>query len=278
MVDVTAGCGGYSAAIRERLGAQGLLLAVDRDPEMAEISRARLARGEGARPRVFVGLFSQIGQILAEANVTRVDGLTADLGVSSPQIDDPQRGFSYRQNGPLSMQMTPGESVSAEEIVNQWPEKRLAEILHRLGEERFARRIARCICDHRRARPIHTTLELAEVIRRAFPPGLGRRKHHPARKSFQAIRIACNSEIEEIEELVAALPRVLKPGARAVVVSYHSLEDRIIKRAFAEGARNGFYEILTRRVLRPSSVEVEANPRSRSARLRAVRRIQETSR
>jgi len=273
IIDVTAGCGGYSAAIRERLGPKGLLIAADRDPEMAGVTRDRLAASPGAPYRVFVGLFSHVDDILAEAGVEKVDGLTGDLGVASPQIDCGERGLSYRQDGPLSMKMDPDAHIAAEEIVNRWPEKKLADVFHALGEERFARRIARRICQARRAAPLRTTLELAELIRRAVPPG--RRKHHPARKCFQALRIACNREIEELQALTDRLPAILAPGGRAVIVSYHSLEDRVVKQAFAQGAQAGVFERLTRKVARPSDAEVAANPRSRSARLRAVRRTQE---
>jgi len=276
VMDVTCGCGGYSTAIRERLGTDGLLLASDRDPEMAAATRERLGKTSGCPFRVFVALFSQIEEVLAEAGVEAVNGLVADLGVASPQIDRPERGFSYRKDGPLSMQMTSGTGLDAADIVNRWPEEQLADCLYQYGEERFARRIARRICDRRRARPIRSTLELAEIIQRAVPKG--RRKHHPARKSFQAIRMACNRETEELEALVQALPSVLAPRARVIVVSYHSLEDRIVKQAFADGKRTGLLTPLTRKVERPSEAEIARNPRSRSGRLRAARRVEEDRR
>ena len=271
LFDATAGCGGYAEAIRERLGGRGLVLAADRDPQMARVTRDRLGSGFGAPFRVFEGLFSQVEDVLAEADVRKVDGLVADLGVASPQIDQPDRGFSYRHDGPLSMKMSPEGDLSADVIVNHWPEKSLADVIYRYGEERFSRRIARSICRRRREAPIRSTAELAEIIRRAMPQGP--RKHHPARKSFQAIRVACNREIEELEALVETLPRVLAQDGRAVIVSYHSLEDRVVKQAFTKGAKSEVYEVLTRRVVRPSAEETAANPRSRSARLRAVRCI-----
>jgi len=273
IIDVTCGCGGYADAIRLRLQGQGLLVACDRDPEMARCTRERLAAQTGAPFRVFQARFSQLKDVLAEAGLTRVDGLVADLGVASPQIDTPERGFSYRQDGPLCMQMSPDASLTAEEIVNRWPEKALADLFHRLGEERFARRVARRICERRQERHIRTTLELADIICRAFPPVM--RKHHPARKCFQAIRMACNQEAEELQALVEALPSVLAPSGRGVIVAYHSIEDRIVKEAFAAGRQRGCYELLTRKAARPSEAEVAANPRSRSARLRAVRLSQE---
>jgi 16S rRNA (cytosine1402-N4)-methyltransferase len=270
MLDVTAGCGGYSEAIRVRLAGRGLLLASDRDPEMAAVTRERLSRDAGGAPfRVFVALFSRVEEMLAEAGVPRVNGLAADLGISTRQLM-PERGFSYRADGPLAMQMTPGSGLTAEAVVNRWPEEDLADVIYRYGEERMSRRIARRICQRRGQAPIRTTLELAEIVRDAFPPG--RRKHHPARKVFQALRILVNDEITEVQALMAALPRILAPGARAVVVSYHSLEDRVVKTAWAQGAATGVYDILTKRVVRPSEAEVAANPSCRSGRLRAVRR------
>lgn len=272
VVDATAGCGGYSLAIRERLGDRGLLVASDRDPEMARAANERLKAAAGAQFRVFVAKFSELPEVLRRADVRGIDGLTADFGVASPQIDRPDRGFSYRVDGPLSMQMSPGSEISAEEIVNHWPEAELARVFREYGEERHARRIARRICERRRRAPIRTTLELAEVVGGAVPPGP--RRLHPARRCFQALRMACNRELEEIDALLSALPGMLRPGARAVFVSYHSLEDRAIKQHFAGGERGGVYERLTKKVARPSEAEVADNPRARSARLRAARRLE----
>ena len=272
VVDATAGCGGYSLAIRERLGARGLLVASDRDPEMARIANERLKAGAGAPFRVFVAKFSELPEVLRRAEAPGIDGLTADFGVASPQIDLPERGFSYRVDGPLSMRMSPGSDLSAEQIVNHWPESELARVFREYGEERHARRVARRLCERRRSAPIRTTLDLAEVIRDAVPPGP--RRLHPARRCFQALRMACNRELEEIDALLSALPGMLRPGARAVFVSYHSLEDRAIKNHFADGERRGVYERLTKKVARPSGEEVADNPRARSARLRAARRLE----
>lgn len=271
VADVTAGCGGYSAAIRQRLGPGGLLLASDRDPEMARVASDRLKAEEGTPFRVFVAKFSELPDVLQQAQVTALDGLVADFGVASPQIDAPGRGFSYRADGPLSMQMAAGSGLSAHEIVNYWPEAELARIFREYGEERHSRRIARRIVERRVRSPFTGTLELAEAIRSAVPPGP--RRLHPARRCFQAIRMACNQEMEEIRSLLNRLPSLLRPGGRAVFVSYHSLEDRAVKQHFAEGARAGAYDVLARGVVRPAEEEVSENPRARSARLRAARRL-----
>lgn len=271
IADVTAGCGGYSAAIREKLGGEGLLVASDRDPEMARITSERLKAEPGAPFRVFTAKFSQLPEVLEQAQLTALDGLVADFGVASLQIDSPGRGFSYRADGPLSMQMDPDSPLSAHEVVNQWSEAELARIFREYGEERHARRIAKRIAERRARAPISSTLELAEAIASAAPPGP--RRLHPARRCFQAIRMACNQEMEEIRSLLDRLPSLLGPGGRALFVSYHSLEDRAVKQHFAEGVRAGAYEALTRGVVRPSEEEVAENPRARSAKLRAARRL-----
>ena len=275
IADVTAGCGGYSVAIREQLGAEGLLIASDRDARMAEVTRDRLKPQAGAPFRVFVARFSELPQVLEKAGVDGVDGLAADFGVASPHVDNPSYGFSFRADGPLCMQMDPDTGLSAEDVVNRWSEKDLANLFHTLGEERYSRRIARRICEERRGKRVRSTLQLAEIIRRAVPAGP--RKKHPARKCFQAIRMACNKEAEEIQALLDFLPRALRPGGRAVCVSYHSIEDRCVKQAFAKGRQDGTYEVLTRKVVRPTPEEVRANPRARSACLRAVLRREEVA-
>jgi len=271
ILDVTAGCGGYSAAILPRLAPDGLLIATDRDPQMIATARARLeALASPARFRLFIARFSEIEQALAQAGVAQVDAVVADFGVASPQIDDPARGFSFRAEGPLSMRMDPGEGPTAEEIVNHWPEQDLVDLFQTLGQERFSRRIAARICQRREEAPLQTTLELANAICSAVPRGP--RRLHPARRCFQAIRMACNREIEEIQALLASIPRVLKPGGVACCLSYHSLEDAPVKRSFLQGVKDGLYEHLHRKPLRPSSAEAKRNPRARSAKLRAIRR------
>jgi len=268
-VDATVGAGGHALALARALGREGTLVALDRDPHMLDLAAARLA-GAGCVVRPLRGNFAALGVHLADLAPEGVDGVLLDLGLASPQLDDPSRGFSYRADGPLDMRMSPGEGESAAEWINRAGEAELAQVLKTYGEERFARRLARAIVRARERQPIRRTSELAEVLRRAYPSGP--RRLHPARRSFQAIRIYLNRELDHLERFLRDLPQVLKPGGRCAVISYHSLEDRRVKEAFREGAREGLYELLTRKPLRPSAQEAERNPRSRSARLRAVRR------
>ncbi len=255
VVDMTLGAGGHAEALLE--SGVGRLIGVDRDPEALERASARLSRF-GQR---FVGIRARFSQVPVES---RVDGFLYDLGVSSMQLERPERGFSYRQPGPLDMRMDP-EGQSAADLVNSASERELARILFEYGEERRSRRVAAAIVRARARRRIETTDELARVVAGAV--GGRRGGPHPARRTFQALRIAVN---RELEELTASLPRavgLLAPGGRVVVIAYHSLEDRIVKRCFASDER--LIE-LTRKPLRPAADEVARNPRSRSARLRAA--------
>ena len=269
VVDGTLGLAGHALAIAEALGEDGHLIGVDRDPRMSERARARLV---GTTAGVVCGNFSDLDSILRDLGCGGVDGILLDLGVASPQIDDAGRGFSYRGEGPLDMRMTPGEGPSAAEWLKTASEEEIARVIWEYGDERLSRRIARAIVKARAVAEIRSTGELAETIRRAVPSG--RRRLHPARRSFQAIRIFINREITHLERFLRILPGLLKPGGRCVIVSYHSLEDRPVKNAFRAGAREGVYEILTPKPLRASAAEVRSNPRSRSAKLRAVRRME----
>jgi 16S rRNA (cytosine1402-N4)-methyltransferase len=261
VVDLTVGGGGHAEALLEAGVAR--VVGFDRDPRAVELARARLARF-GARARVEPGLASTLSAAAVDGDV---DGVLLDLGVSSMQLDVPERGFSFRRDAPLDMRMGEGEGSlgpSAAELVNRLREEELADLLFRFGQERRSRRIAAAIV---RARPIRTTQELAGVVVSA----VGRRPGgpHPARRTFQALRIAVN---RELEELAASLPRavgLLGPGGRVVVISYHSLEDGIVKRAFREDPR---LVVLTRRPLVPTAEEIARNPRARSAKLRAAER------
>jgi len=208
-----------------------------------------------------------------------VDVLLADLGFASTQMDDPARGFSFAEDGPLDMRLDPGGAVTAAEVVNHTPERELADLIYQLGEERLSRRIARHIAAARHAAPIQSTRQLAELVRRAYGPAAGRSKTHPATRTFMALRIAVNGELEALDALLAALPRVLAPGGRAGIISFHSLEDRRVKRAYralaSDGAGHGkgrAWDLLTRSPVTPGDAEVAANPRSRSAKLRVIRR------
>jgi 16S rRNA (cytosine1402-N4)-methyltransferase len=264
VVDMTLGAGGHAAALLET--GVGRVIGVDRDSGAIEEARARLARF-GSRVRTEVGTFSESPDLESGG----ADGILYDLGVSSMQLDRAERGFGYRADGPLDMRMGEG-SPTAADLVNSLPEEELARIIFELGEERSSRRIARAIVRARSRAPIRTTDELARVVSGAA----GRRPGgpHPARRTFQALRIAVN---RELEELAASLPRaaeLLAPGGRIVVIAYHSLEDRIVKR-FLVG--QGSLEVITRKPERPSAHEVARNPRARSARLRAADRAREVA-
>ena len=214
--------------------------------------------------------FSQAAERLEAGSV---DGLLADVGVSSMQLDEAHRGFSFQADGDLDMRMNPRQGVTAEQVVNQFGEKELADLIYEFGEERRSRRIARAIV---RARPITTTAELARVVAGCAPPmkrERGRHVIHPATRTFQALRIYVNGELDELKALLEAAPKILKPGGRLVVISFHSLEDRLVKDAFREGAQAGIYEVLTRKPLTAEQDEMDRNPRSRSAKLRAAERL-----
>ena len=259
VIDMTVGAGGHAEALLD--GGVGHVLGVDRDPDALELARARLARF-GER---FTAVRTRFSQLPAG---NRVDGVLFDLGVSSMQLDRPERGFSYRHPGPLDMRMDP-EGESALDLVNGLPEDELARIVFELGEERRSRRVAAAIVRARSRAPIATTDELARVVAGAL--GARRGGPHPARRTFQALRIAVN---RELEELTASLPRavgVLAPGGRVVVISYHSLEDRIVKRFLADRTD---LRVLTKKPSRASSAEQRRNPRSRAAKLRAAEKVE----
>ena len=285
-VDGTLGMGGHSEQIAKRL-TTGRLIAIDRD-EMA-LGRARERLAPYAERITFVhGNFRDLPQLLADAGVTGADGMLFDLGVSSPQLDNPERGFSYMADAPLDMRMDRSEGITAWFIVNKWPEEKLKRILYDFGEERCAPRIAQAIVRRRETAPIDTTLELVDVIRSAMPAAALREKQHPAKRSFQAIRIAVNDELGSISELLDHAVDLLNPGGRLAVISFHSLEDRIVKNAIASREHGctcprefpvctcGFVQTLrsvTRKPILPSPQELEENPRSRSAKLRVAERV-----
>ena len=271
IADATVGLGGHSAEIARRLGAKGRLICFDRDPEAMELAKARLeeVRTEvgDAMPEVIFEprAFSQAGGVIEPASL---DGLLADFGVSSLQLDEAHRGFSFRHEGPLDMRMDTRSGETAGQVVNQEDENELADLIYEFGEERRSRRIARAIV---RARPISTTAELAQVISVAAPSMKGD-KIHPATRTFQALRIRVNDELGEIRSLLESAPSLLKPGGRLVLISFHSLEDRLVKDAFREAGREGILEVLTKKPAIVAEQEQMRNPRSRSAKLRATER------
>ncbi len=285
-VDGTLGLGGHSEQIARRLNG-GRLIAIDRDLTSIERAGARLEPWAD-RVTIVHGNFRDVAAILDELGVDAVDGMLFDLGVSSPQLDDGQRGFSYMQDAPLDMRMDPADNVDAWFIVNRWPEDKIARILRDYGEERHANRIAAAIVKRRQEREIATTLELVEVIKSAMPAAALREKQHPAKRSFQAIRIAVNDELSAVSQMMETAPDRLKPGGRLCVISFHSLEDRIVKNAIHERENGctcpreapvctcGFVRTLrsvTRKPVTPGGEELELNPRSRSAKLRVAERV-----
>jgi 16S rRNA (cytosine1402-N4)-methyltransferase len=266
-IDATLGAGGHSAAIAARL-TTGRLISLDRDAQALELARERL-KLFGKRVTLVHEAFSKIAEAVHELGIPPVDGVLADLGVSSMQLDQAARGFSFREAGPLDMRMDAGEELTAGEIVNRWAEKELADLLYREADEHDSRRIARAIV---RARPIRDTAHLATVVAGARKQW-GRQRLHPATKTFLALRIAVNREMEELGQFLLRTPATLTSGGRWVILTYHSREDRLVKRAFQEGERQGTLKVLTKHVIQPTEREMAANPRSRSAKLRCAEKI-----
>jgi 16S rRNA (cytosine1402-N4)-methyltransferase len=263
IVDATVGTGGHAAVIWEALRPTGQLIGIDRDAAMLALARQRLPHRQVT---LIHANFSELQQVLEELRIPRVHGLLADLGVASDQLDDPKRGFSFQHGGPLDMRMDPSEGAPASRWVNEASERELAALLRDYGEERYACCIAKAIVHARRHGPILTTTQLASIVCQAVPKGYERGRLHPATRTFQALRIAVNRELEHLEQLLRQLPNCLLPGGRAVIISFHSLEDRLVKRCF----RESIWHPLTKKPLRPSEAEVRQNPRARSARLRAA--------
>ena len=270
-VDATLGAGGHSAAIAAQLSS-GRLISLDRDARALQIARERL-KEHASRVTFVQTAFSRIAEAVHELGIAKVDGVLADLGVSSMQLDVPERGFSFREAGPLDMRMSSGEAaedtLTADEIVNRWPEKEVADLLYREAEEHDSRRIARAIV---KARPIRDTAHLATVVAGARKQW-GRQRLHPATKTFLALRIAVNRELEELGQFLFRTPATLNSGGRWVVLSYHSREDRLVKQAFQEGQRAATLKVLTKHVIVPGEDEQQANPRSRSAKLRCAEKV-----
>jgi len=272
-IDATVGLGGHSYEIAKRLGAPGHLIGLDKDPKALEIAGVRLrASGfaEADWPKVTL-LHRSFAEIASGQRPATIDGILADIGMSSLQLNDAARGFSFQADGPLDMRMDPRSERTAEQVVNHLDERELADVIYELGEERRSRRIARAIC---RSRPIRSTAHLADVISAAARPMNSEpRRIHPATRTFQALRIFVNRELDDLRALVNAAPRILKPEGRVVVISFHSLEDRIVKDAFRESVKQGYVSLLTKKPLTATEEESDRNPRARSAKLRAAERI-----
>lgn len=285
-VDGTLGGAGHSSKIAARLD-QGMLIGIDRD------TVALKAAGERLEPykdnvKLVHSNFCEIAQVLQDLNISGVDGILLDLGVSSPQLDDAQRGFSYMADAPLDMRMNGEDALTAKDVVNTWSQEELRRILYTYGEERYAPQIASAICRRREEKPIETTLELVDVIRSAMPPAALREKQHPAKRTFQAIRIAVNDELGSVEKVMRDAIPALNPGGRLAVITFHSLEDRIVKNAMAEAAKGctcppnfpvcvcgkkPLVKLISRKPITASNEELEQNPRSRSAKLRVCEKL-----
>jgi 16S rRNA (cytosine1402-N4)-methyltransferase len=267
-LDATVGLAGHSYEIARRLGAPGRLIGCDKDPAALEIARARLEPRTRDWPQVELrhGSFADAGDQFQSGTF---DGVLADLGVSSLQFDTATRGFSFQADAPLDMRMDPQQERTAEQVVNHLDERELADVIYEFGEERRSRRIARAIV---RSRPIYTTRQLVEVIS-AAARSMKHERIHPATRTFQALRIFVNRELDDLRELMSAAPRILKLGGRLVIISFHSLEDRIVKDALRDGVKQGHYRLLTKKPVTPSQEEIDRNPRSRSAKMRAAERV-----
>jgi 16S rRNA (cytosine1402-N4)-methyltransferase len=270
-IDATVGLGGHSYEIAKRLGAPGHLIGLDKDPAALDIAREKLAP-QGADWPTITLLHRSFAEIANGQRPATIDGLLADIGVSSLQLSDAARGFSFQADGPLDMRMDPQSERTAEQVVNHLDERELADVIYEFGEERRSRRIARAIV---RSRPIRSTKQLAEIISAAARPMNSEQKRiHPATRTFQALRIFVNRELDDLKALLEAAPRILKPGGRVVVISFHSLEDRIVKDAFREGGiKDKHFRILTKKPVTASEEEQDRNPRARSAKLRAAERV-----
>ena len=285
-VDGTLGGAGHSSQIAKRL-TTGRLIGIDRDPIALKAAGERL-KEFGDKVTLVHSNFCRIGEVLDELNIPAVDGILLDLGVSSPQLDDGQRGFSYMADAPLDMRMNNGDVLTAETVVNTWSYEQLRRILFDYGEERYAPQIASAICRRREVSPIETTLELVDIIRSAMPPAALREKQHPAKRSFQAIRIAVNDELGSVEKVMVDAIPCLNPGGRLAIITFHSLEDRIVKNGMANAAKGctcppNFpvcvcgnkpkVKLISRKPIVASDEELEVNPRSRSAKLRVCEKI-----
>ena len=284
-VDGTLGRAGHSLEIARRL-TTGRLIGIDRDETAITAARERL-RDYLDHVTLVHSNFDRIGEILEELHISGADGMLFDLGVSSPQLDEAERGFSYMQDAPLDMRMDRTAALDARQVVNQWPYEELRRILYDFGEERYAPAIAKGICRARETAPIETTLQLVDVIKSAMPPQALREKQHPAKRSFQAIRIAVNGELDALEPMLEAGADALTPGGRLAVITFHSLEDRIVKNAMASAAkgcicppefpvcvcgRKPQVDIITKKPIVSTPEELERNPRARSAKLRVCQK------
>ncbi len=267
VVDATLGGGGHALAIAQRLGPRGTLIGIEQDEAMLAMARHRLSQlTEPPALHLIHDNFAHVRSILDALHTPRIDGLVADLGFASDQMSDPQKGLSFQVEGPLDMRLGQQSWETAADLLQTLSEAALADLFFHYGEERHSRRIARRIVAEREQKPLATTTQLAELVRRCVP-GKGMRRIDPATRVFQALRIAVNRELDNLEALLQQLPAIMKPGGRVVIISFHSLEDRLVKQALKS---NDKWQILTKKPITPSEAEIEVNPRSRSAKLRSA--------
>jgi 16S rRNA (cytosine1402-N4)-methyltransferase len=272
IVDATIGMGGHSLKIIEGILPGGKLIGIDRDEDAIKTASSRLSDRSSSCQFVY-GNFIDIDKILTEAGVQKVDGILLDLGVSSAQLEDPSRGFSFQSEGPLDMRLDRNSYISAYDLVNNLNEEELSELLWNFGEERWHNRIARYLVQEREKHPISTTLELSQAVSRAIPYRYRHYRIHPATRTFQAVRIAVNRELESLEIVIRKAVELLEKNGRICVISFHSLEDRIVKFSFRDFAAKGLIKIITPKPLVPADEEVRQNPKSRSAKLRVAERL-----
>jgi 16S rRNA (cytosine1402-N4)-methyltransferase len=272
IVDCTVGGGGHSEAILEKIGESGRLIGIDADEDALKVAGKRLSRF-GKRVHLVHGRYEELEQILKNMDIKEIDGALYDLGLSSMQLGMAERGFSYMTQGPLDMRMDSQNKLTAKDVVNNYSEKDLGNIFKKYGEERWASRIAKFIIAARKIKPVENTDDLVKIIKDAIPAGARRRGGHPARKVFQALRIEVNQELKGLKKSIEECAGLLNPGKPGVIISYHSLEDRIAKRTLNQLKVDGIAEILTKKPVKPSKKEIELNPRSRSAVMRAFKKI-----
>lgn len=286
-VDGTTGGGGHSYEICKRMGPKGRMICIDQDAEALAAAEERLSPFAGQVTMVKSN-YAQMRDVLQELRIDKVDGIVLDLGVSSYQLDQAERGFSYRADAPLDMRMDRDQTLSAREIINEYPESELYRIIREYGEERFAKSIARNICRHRQDKPVETTFELVDIIRGSMPAKARNAKGHPAKRTFQAIRIECNRELEVLRQTLDDMIDVLRDGGRISIITFHSLEDRIVKTSFRKNenpctcppdfpvcvcGNKSKGKVITRKPILPSEEECEQNSRSKSAKLRIFEKI-----
>ncbi len=269
-LDATSGPGGHSGALADRISRRGRIISMDWDPEMTALAEKNLSK-HGEKVKILKGNFAEINTILGHEGISCLSGALFDLGISSLHFDRPERGFSLKHNGPLDMRINPANSLTAEIILNKWPFEHIKHLLSAWGEEKHCHKIAKSIVDRRRGAPLKTTKDLRDIIEKLFPFGMpGKKCIHPATRTFMALRIAVNSELENLARGIEKTSSLIKKGGRIAIISFHSLEDRIVKHTFRSMIDLGGWKWITPKPVRPSKIETDENPRARSAKMRVV--------